>query len=69
MVDKRRFNRSVLELVKGDMTEMETEALVYYAESDLTLGAGFGTAIAVQQDARFRRNSRIWILLPWVERS
>ena len=36
----------VLKLVKGDITDMEVEAFVFYARPDLKLGTGFGGAIA-----------------------
>jgi O-acetyl-ADP-ribose deacetylase (regulator of RNase III) len=37
-----------IRLIKGDITDLEVEAFVYYARSDLKLGAGFGNAIAVR---------------------
>ncbi len=36
----------VFKLVKGDITDMEVEAFVFYARPDLKLGTGFGGAIA-----------------------
>ena len=36
----------VLKLVKGDITDIEVEAFVFYARPDLKLGTGFGGAIA-----------------------
>ena len=48
MAEECKINHTVLRLVKGDITEMETDALVYYAQSDLVLGSGFGTAIAAK---------------------
>jgi len=39
---------STLKVEKGDLTALETEAIVHYAQSDLKLGAGFGNAIAVR---------------------
>jgi O-acetyl-ADP-ribose deacetylase (regulator of RNase III) len=44
----KSINQSTLKLVKGDITDMEVEAFVYYAQSDLKLGAGFGNAIAMR---------------------
>ena len=39
-------HRSVLRLVTGDITMMDAEAIVFYARPDLSLGSGFGSAIA-----------------------
>jgi O-acetyl-ADP-ribose deacetylase (regulator of RNase III) len=39
------FNRSVLRLVKADITDLEVEAFVFYARPSLALGSGFGNAI------------------------
>ena len=40
-----RINRSVIRLVKDDLTAMEVDAFVYYAREDLDLGSGYGGAI------------------------
>ena len=39
---------SVIHLEKGDLTMMDIEAIVFYAQHDLLLGSGFGNAIAVR---------------------
>jgi len=39
---------SVIHLEKGDLTMMDIEAIVFYAQPDLVLGSGFGNAIAVR---------------------
>ncbi len=39
-------HRSVLRLVKADITTLDVEAFVFYARPDLALGSGFGNAIA-----------------------
>ena len=41
-------NRSVVRLIKGDITELDVDAFVFYAQPDLALGSGFGTAISVR---------------------
>ena len=43
---RRRVNRTDLELVQGDITEMDTEAIVNAANSALKLGGGVAGAIA-----------------------
>ena len=48
MAEEMRVNRSVLRLVKADITDLEIEAFLFYAQPDLALGSGFGGAIAVR---------------------
>jgi len=42
---ERVINRSTLELVQGDITEMETDAIVNAANAQLVLGGGVADAI------------------------
>ncbi len=44
--ERVRIGRSSLRLIRGDITELDVDAFVYYARHDLTLGSGFGTAIS-----------------------
>lgn len=39
---------SVMHLEKGDLTMMDIEAIVFYAQHDLLLGSGFGNAIVMR---------------------
>jgi len=48
MADELKVNNGSLRLAKGDITDMEIEAFVYYAQHDLVLGSGFGTAISIR---------------------
>ena len=50
-----RINRSVVRLEKTDITDIEVDAFVFYAQHDLTLGAGFGTAISVRGGATVQK--------------
>ena len=43
-----RINKSVIQLIKDDITDLEVGAFVFYAQSNLALGSGFGTAISVR---------------------
>ena len=43
-----RVNDRILRVVRGDVTDQEVDAFVYYASHDLVLGSGFGTAIAIR---------------------
>jgi O-acetyl-ADP-ribose deacetylase (regulator of RNase III) len=43
-----RVNNSVVRLVKDDITDLDVNAFVFYAQHDLQLGSGFGTAIATR---------------------
>jgi O-acetyl-ADP-ribose deacetylase (regulator of RNase III) len=45
---EKTVKQSVLRCVKGDITQMEVEAFVFYARPDLKLGTGFGNAIAMR---------------------
>lgn len=43
-----KIKNSTLRLEKGDLTLMNIEAIVFYAQNDLALGSGFGNAIVVR---------------------
>ncbi|MFC1500359.1 macro domain-containing protein [Candidatus Zixiibacteriota bacterium] len=43
-----QINQSVIRLIRDDVTDIEVDAFVYYAQHDLALGSGFGGAIAVR---------------------
>lgn len=43
-----KINQAVVRLVKGDIVDLEVDAFVFYAQSDLALGSGVGTAISVR---------------------
>ena len=45
---EKRINDKVVKIVREDVTDLEVDAIVYYATSDLVLGSGWGTAIAVR---------------------
>lgn len=46
MPEERVIGQTKIRLEKGDLTARETDAFVFYAQHDLKLGSGFGTAIA-----------------------
>ena len=46
MTEERVIGNSRIRLEKGDITDQEIDAFVYYATNDLKLGSGFGTAIS-----------------------
>jgi O-acetyl-ADP-ribose deacetylase (regulator of RNase III) len=48
MADCIRVKNSNIRLIKGDITDLEIEAFVFYARENLSLGSGYGTAIAVR---------------------
>ena len=48
MSDQLTINGRTLRLMKGDIADLEIESFVYYAQHDLALGSGYGTAIAVR---------------------
>jgi O-acetyl-ADP-ribose deacetylase (regulator of RNase III) len=45
---EKKINNSLIRLEKGDLTAMDIESIVFYANHDLVLGAGFGSAIAAR---------------------
>ncbi|NIM51949.1 MAG: O-acetyl-ADP-ribose deacetylase [Gemmatimonadales bacterium] len=48
LADGIQINESVVRLSKADITDLEIDAFVFYAQPDLALGSGFGGAIAVR---------------------
>lgn len=48
MPDELKIKQSMIRLSSGDITDLEIEAIVFYARPDLVLGSGFGGAIAVR---------------------
>lgn len=55
VADGIQINRSIIRLIKDDITDLEVDAFVFYAQSDLTLGSGFGGAIAVRGGASIQK--------------
>ncbi len=43
-----KINEKVLRLERGDVTDQEIEAFVFYADPKLSLGSGYGTAITMR---------------------
>ncbi|HER00047.1 MAG TPA: O-acetyl-ADP-ribose deacetylase [candidate division Zixibacteria bacterium] len=48
MPDELQVNDSKVRLVKGDITDIDVDSFVYYAREDLSLGSGYGNAIAMR---------------------
>jgi O-acetyl-ADP-ribose deacetylase (regulator of RNase III) len=48
MSESMKINNTLLRLEIGDITLLEVGAFVFYAQEDLQLGSGFGTAIALR---------------------
>ena len=46
MSDEMNIQKGIVRLMLGDITDLETEAIVFYARPDLVLGSGFGGAIS-----------------------
>tara|TARA_B100001964_G_scaffold43802_1_gene48746 strand:+ start:14231 stop:14407 length:177 start_codon:yes stop_codon:yes gene_type:complete len=54
---KVTVNQSEIELIQGDITESDTDAIVNAANSFLMMGAGVAGAISVQrEDPASRKN-------------
>ncbi|MGD2120448.1 MAG: macro domain-containing protein [Gemmatimonadota bacterium] len=50
-----KFDNTIVHLIKGDITELEVDAFVFYAQADLALGSGFGGMIAVRGGASVQK--------------
>lgn len=46
MPEERVVGKTRVRIEKGDLTNMDVDAFVFYAQHDLKLGSGFGTAIS-----------------------
>lgn len=44
----KKIGNCKIRLIRNDVTDMDVESFVFYAESDLKLGTGFGTAISLR---------------------
>ena len=59
-----RTRGRTIRLIKGDLTALDVDAIVFYARPDLKLGSGYGNALAVrggpkiQQELNGLRRSR-----------
>lgn len=47
-LEPKQIHDAVVRLLKGDITDLDVDAFVFYAQPDLALGSGFGTAISVR---------------------
>jgi len=43
-----RINQTAVRLIRDDITDLDIDAFVFYAQNDLVLGSGFGNAITVR---------------------
>lgn len=48
MTDELRIKNSSVRLLRGDITDLEIQSFVFYAQHSLVLGSGYGTAISVR---------------------
>jgi O-acetyl-ADP-ribose deacetylase (regulator of RNase III) len=58
---------TVVRLVKGDITELEVDAFVFYARQDLALGSGFGGMIGVRGGASVQKELNTLAPVPDLE--
>ena len=56
-----KFGKTVLELIKGDITEMDTDAIVNAANSKLQHGGGVAGAILKKGGATIQEESNTWV--------
>ena len=48
MSTEKKIGNGTLKVIKDDITLLEIEAFVFYAQADLKLGTGYGNAIAMR---------------------
>lgn len=58
---KKRFGKTVVELVKGDITELDTDAIVNAANSTLAHGGGVAGAIVRKGGQIIQEESDTWV--------
>jgi len=58
---ERRIGNTTLELVEGDLTEMDTEAIVNAANEHLAHGGGVAGLIARKGGPTIQRESTAWV--------
>lgn len=55
MPDTIKIKNSTLRLITGDITDLEIDAFVFYAQNNLALGSGFGSAINLRGGPSIRK--------------
>ncbi|MFH1942746.1 MAG: macro domain-containing protein [bacterium] len=58
---EKRFGNTVVELIEGDITEMEVDAVVNAANSQLAHGAGVAGAILRKGGKTIQEESDVWL--------
>jgi len=58
---KKKFGKTVLELLEGDITEMKTDAIVNAANSHLKHGGGVAGAIVKKGGQTIQEESDVWV--------
>ena len=48
MSEQKKIGQSQISLIRDDLTMLEVDAFIFYAQHDLALGSGFGTAISLR---------------------
>ena len=53
--EARQIKESTIRIVRGDITDLEIDAFVFYAREDLEIGSGYGTAIQSRGGASIKK--------------
>ncbi|MEN8263870.1 MAG: macro domain-containing protein [Nitrospirota bacterium] len=55
MTEKKQMKNGVLTLMRADITDIEVDSFVFYAQDDLKLSSGFGNSIAMRGGPTVRK--------------
>jgi O-acetyl-ADP-ribose deacetylase (regulator of RNase III) len=58
MSSERVLGKTTVKVVKGDVTALESDAMVFYAQPSLLLGSGFGNAIAQRGGPKIQEEAK-----------
>lgn len=60
----KKINDGNINLIKGDLTALDVESIVFYAQDNLKLGSGFGNAIAMRGGISIQKELETLGVLP-----
>lgn len=67
MVPTLQIKGKTLHLIKADITDLQVEAFVYYAQHNLNIGSGYGTAISTRGGPKIQEELKQYGTLKTIE--